>query len=528
MTSQIDPLLIDGYLKRAAQRNPAGPSVMDRARRLTYAELDHEVTRLAHELARLGVRRGDRVALLMQNSIEMAVGLLAPLRIGAIASPLNIRLSANEVRYILGDLEPTVVIVDAGNVATIAAEPPVGLRGLVVVGENETVTTPSGLATEWYALGESAGPAGRPDVEIDPRDTAYILYTSGTTGKPKGAVLSHAGYTASAVSVLHALRMYRTDELRHINVPMFHAGGLNSLLQQVILGGPVLITEPGGLGPAELVDLWEEHRVFTAFLTPTQWQQVCDLPGVHDRKLALGRLVWGSSIPPPSLLSQMQEIFSGIPIYASFGMTETSGTTCSLAPEYALTKRHTVGRPVGPIQIRVVDSRMQDVAPGEVGEIVYQGPALLREYWRNEDATEEAFAGGWFHSGDLGTFDDDGFLSVVGRLKDMIVSGGENIYSAEVEAAVASHPMVAHVVVVGMPHPKWVETPCAVVIPTDPANPPTLAEIHEHLAPILASYKKPTLLDIVTDLPRNTMGKLVRSAIKADVVARQERSHERS
>lgn len=526
MIPQIDPLLIDGYLVRAAQRNPAGTAVRDRSRTLTYAQLDEEVSRLAHDLIRLGVGRGDRVALLMQNSTEMAVGLLAPLRIGAIASPLNIRLAPSEVRYVLGDLEPRVVIADAKHVQTVVHQPPASLRGLVVVGDSAVAAqggsaSAPGLETVQYRVGAVSGPTNRPEVALDPRDAAFILYTSGTTGKPKGAVLSHVGCAASAVAVLNALRMFATDELRHINVPMFHSGGLNGLLQQVVLGGSVLITEPGGLGAAELVDLWEQHGVFTAFLTPTQWQQVCDLPGLRDRKIRLGRLIWGSSAPPPSLLTQMQEIFSDLPAYASFGMTETSGTTCSLPPEYAVSKAHTVGRPVGPIQVRVVDSDMRDVSPGDVGEIVYQGPALLRGYWRNEAATAEAFAGGWFHSGDLGCFDADGFLAVVGRLKDMIVSGGENIYSSEVEAAVGSHPKVAQVVVVGMPHPKWVETPCAVVVPTDLANPPTLAELHQHLAPILAAYKKPTLLYIVADLPRNTMGKLLRGEVKADLVARR-------
>ncbi|MEU1956040.1 AMP-binding protein [Nocardia rhamnosiphila] len=525
MPPPTDPLLISGYLQRAAERNPAAPAVSDRTRRLTYAELDAEVTRLADELARLGVGRGDRVALLMQNSIEMAVSLLAPLRIGAIASPINIRLTPSEIRYILDDLEATAVIADAGHVATVIGEPLESLRGLVVVGANEAqpvVATAGGrIATARYEVGALEGGMSRPDVELDPRDAAYILYTSGTTGRPKGAVLSHAGYVAGTVAVLHALRMSATDELRHINVPMFHSGGLNSLLQQVVLGGPALITEPGGLRPEELVDLWEQHEVFTAFLTPTQWQQVCDLPGLSDRKLRLGRLVWGSSSPPPSLLRQMQDLFPGLPIYASFGMTETSGTTCSLPPEYAVSKAETVGRPVGPIQVRVVDSEMRDVPQGGVGEIIYQGPALLREYWRNESATEEAFAGGWFHSGDLGSFDEDGFLSVVGRLKEMIISGGENIYNSEVEAAVGSHPKVAQVVVVGVSHPKWVETPCAVIVPENPADPPSLAEIHEHVASILASYKKPTAIEIVPELPRNAMGKLLRSKVKADLVARQ-------
>jgi acyl-CoA synthetase (AMP-forming)/AMP-acid ligase II len=310
--------------------------------------------------------------------------------------------------------------------------------------------------------------------------------------------------------------MTSRDELRHIGVPMFHSGGLNSILQQVVLGAPALITEPGGYAGEALVDLWAKHRVFTAFLTPTQWLQVCDVPGVQERDLTLGRLIWGSSKAPAAVLARMQETFPGVPVYANFGMTETSGTTCSLAPEFALSKIDTVGQPVGHIQVRVVDAELRDVATGEVGEIVYRGPPVIREYWRNETATAEAFAGGWFHSGDLGRFDQDSFLTVVDRIKDMIVSGGENIYATEVETALDSHLKVAEVVVVGIPHPKWGETPRAVVVPTDPHNPPTLDELVGHIRPILASYKKPTSLAIVPSLPRNTMGKLLRGKIKED------------
>jgi fatty-acyl-CoA synthase len=318
------------------------------------------------------------------------------------------------------------------------------------------------------------------------------------------------------LSTLGMMRMADRDEVRHVAVPMFHSGGLNSILQQLALGAPSLITEPGGLPAAELVDLWEEHDVVTAFLTPTQWMQVCDVPGVRDRDLKLGRLIWGTSKPPRGFVERLQETFPGTPVFANFGMTETSGTTCSLPPEYALTKTHTVGRPASHIQVRVVDSAMRDLPPGEAGEIVYQGPSVLREYWRNPAATAEAFTGGWFHSGDVGTVDEDGFVSVVDRLKDMIVSAGENIYASEVEAALASHPKVAEVVVVGVPHPKWIESPRAVVVPTDTADPPTLEELQAHVRPFLASYKKPTSLDIVPALPRNTMGKILRNRVKVE------------
>jgi fatty-acyl-CoA synthase len=514
----IDPLVIDGYLRRSVERSSGWLAVSDRKRRLTYVEFDQEVTRLARALVALGVRYGDRVAMLMNNSVENAVCLFAAPRLGAIAAPINVRLTASEVAYIVNDLEPVVVVVDASHVSKLEqVDPSSGVQAVVIVG-GEPGTQVTGLPESAVQYNEcvAAASAIPVTVDIDARDPAFILYTSGTTGRPKGAVLSHAGYVAGTLGTLNMMRMSDRNEVRHVGVPMFHSGGLNSILQQLTLGAPALITEPGGVAAEELLDLWEEHEVFTAFLTPTQWMQICDVPGLRDRKLKLGRLIWGASKPPRSFVQRLQETFPGLPVFANFGMTETSGTTCSLPPEFAVAKQHTVGRPAGHIQVRVVDADMRDVPAGAVGEIVYQGPPVFREYWRNPRATAEAFRGGWFHSGDLGSFDEDGFLSVVDRLKDMIVSAGENIYASEVEEALSSHPKIEQVVVVGVPHPKWIESPRAVVVPSDPANPPTLEELQAYLRPILASYKKPTSLRIVPALPRNTMGKILRNQVKND------------
>ena len=525
MAEAIDPMVIDGYLVRSAERGPERPAVSDGRRKLTYGQFDEQVTRLARALAEHGVGYGDRVAILMDNSIECAVSLFAPPRLGAIAAPINGRLTAAEIAYIVSDLEPTVVVADAPRVTKLGqVTSDAGVKCVMIVGDvpaDQRARLQAG-AVAGYAEQVAAASPERLTTAIDGRDAAFILYTSGTTGRPKGAMLGHAGYVANTLGILHAMRMTSREELRHIGVPMFHSGGLNCILQQVVLGAPALITEPSGYAPEALVDLWEKHRVFTAFLTPTQWQQVCNVPGIRDRDLKLGRLIWGASKPPRSVLTLMQQTFPGVPVYANFGMTETSGTTCSLAPGFALEKIETVGRPVGHIQVRVVDTQMRDVPVGEVGEIVYQGPPVMRGYWRNEKATAEAFAGGWFHSGDLGRFDEDGFLTVVDRLKDMIVSGGENIYASEVEAALATHPKVGEVVVVAVPHPKWVESPRAVVVPADPGDPPTLEELVEHIRPVLASYKRPTSLAIARALPRNSMGKLLRSQVKAEQLAAQE------
>jgi acyl-CoA synthetase (AMP-forming)/AMP-acid ligase II len=224
--------------------------------------------------------------------------------------------------------------------------------------------------------------------------------------------------------------------------------------------------------------------------------------------------VWGAASNPRELLAKMYAMFPGVAVYAQFGQTEMSGTTCTLDAEYAISKMGSVGRPLAHVDARIVDQDMNDVPVGEVGEIVYQGPGVMAGYWRNAAATQEAMRGGWFHSGDLCKKDEDGFIYIVDRLKDVIISGGENIYSLEVEAALSSHPKVSQVVVVGVPHEKWGETPVAYVVPTDPADPPSLEDLKVHVAETLASYKRPSALRIVAKFPTNATGKVVRRELR--------------
>jgi acyl-CoA synthetase (AMP-forming)/AMP-acid ligase II len=244
------------------------------------------------------------------------------------------------------------------------------------------------------------------------------------------------------------------------------------------------------------------------------------VPGVRDRKLWLKRIIWGTSSTPRHVLELLNATFEGVPVYAQFGQTETCGTTCILDAAYASSKLGSVGKPLTHVQMRIVDEGMRDAPRGDVGEIVYRGPCVLTEYWNNPEATASAFAGGWFHSGDLGRVDEDGFVHVAGRLKDMIISGGENISPLEVESAIATHPKVREVAVVGLPHPRWVESPAAAVVPVDAADPPTLEEIQAHLRPRPASFKKPTVLVVVDALPRNSTGKVVKAAVRDELTVR--------
>ncbi|MER2091157.1 MAG: long-chain-fatty-acid--CoA ligase [Saccharopolyspora rectivirgula] len=494
-------------LARAARLFPRKVAFQCGDDQRTYAELDERVTRLARALAARGVARGDRVAVFMQNSLELVEAYFATCRLGAIVVPVNFRLVAGEITYTPNAAEAKARVGDRERADTAAAVRPRVPSVTTVLATNGAEQTP-GLGAEAY---EAALAAESPEpllIDVPESDPAFIMYPSGTTGRPKGAVLTHHNLVMNTLNCAVTQGIHDPEEVWLSGLPLFHIGGLNGILSYLMFGGRSIIMRSGNFDAAETVDTMEREGVTACYFVPTQWKAICEVPGIENRKLSLRRISWGASVAPPSVLQAMARTFPNVPNYNMFGQTEMSSVTCVLRGEDAIRKMGSVGTPVVNVEARIVDEELNDVPVGEVGEIVYRGPTVMREYWRNPEATAEAFAGGWFHSGDLCRMDEDGFIYVVDRKKDMIVSGGENIYCAEVEAAIDSHPKVAEVAVVGIPHEKWVETPCAVVVPTDPADPPTLEEVVEHCRARLASYKKPTSLVVVDELPRNASGKV--------------------
>jgi fatty-acyl-CoA synthase len=343
---------------------------------------------------------------------------------------------------------------------------------------------------------------------------AFIMYTSGTTGRPKGAVLSHFNLLMNTYNMITSMGITGDDEVWLSGLPLFHIGGLNGILPYLLLGGTSVILPSGQFDAAKVVDMLEENGITGCYFVPTQWQEICAVPDVKKRDLRLRRISWGASVAPPSTLQAMADAFPGVPNFNAFGQTEMSSVTCVLRGEDAITKMGSVGTPVVNVEVRIVDDDMNDVGTDEVGEIVYRGPTVMNGYWNKEEETAAAFRGGWFHSGDLVRRDSEGYIYVVDRKKDMIISGGENIYCAEVEAAIDSHPGVHEVAVIGVPHPRWVETPCAVVAPTDPSEPPDEQDVIDWCRDRLASYKKPTRVVITDALPRNASGKVLKTTLR--------------
>jgi fatty-acyl-CoA synthase len=285
------------------------------------------------------------------------------------------------------------------------------------------------------------------------------------------------------------------------------------MLTGILLGVPTVIYPLGAFDPGQLLDVLAAEKVTGLFLVPAQWQAVCAEQRARPRDLRLRIMSWGAAPAPDALLREMSATFPGTQILAAFGQTEMSPVTCMLLGEDAIRKRGSVGKVIPTVTARVVDENMNDVPVGEVGEIVYRAPTLMSGYWNNPAATAEAFAGGWFHSGDLVRMDEEGYVWVVDRKKDMIISGGENIYCAEVENVLAGYPRIVEVAVVGRADDKWGEVPLAVAAVTDEGL--RIEDLAEFLAERLARYKHPKALEIVDALPRNPAGKVLKTELRA-------------
>jgi fatty-acyl-CoA synthase len=487
---------------------PDTPALRFLENTLTWARLRRRVAALADGLSSHGVGFGDRVMILMLNRPEFIESVLAANMLGAIAVPVNFRFAAAEVAFLIEDCQARVMITEPV-LSAVASE----VRGIAPVLGTIIV---AGGATEdgLHGYEELISEPGDPHQPVDiPNDSpALIMYTSGTTGRPKGAVLTHANLTAETMTTLYT-GMAGPDDTGFVGVPLFHIAGIGILFPAIWLGTPTVIHPVGGFDAGQLLDVLATEQVTNLFLVPSQWQTVCAEQQANPREVRLRVMSWGAAPASDTLLRQMSETFPGTLILALFGQTEMSPVTTVLFGDEALKKRGSVGKVIPTVAARVVDENMNDVPVGEVGEIVYRAPTLMSGYWNNAAATAEAFAGGWFHSGDLVRMDADGYVWVVDRKKDMIISGGENIYCAEVENVLAGHPAIVEAAVIGRPDEKWGEVPVAVAAVT--ASGLVLGDLDEFLTERLARYKHPKGLEIVDALPRNPAGKVLKTELRA-------------
>jgi acyl-CoA synthetase (AMP-forming)/AMP-acid ligase II len=490
---------------RNARRYPDRAALAFEGATLTFAELDRRVNRLAAALTRRGVSHGANVAILMYNCLEFVEAFLACHKLGACAVPINFRLAAAEVQFQLVNAQAVGVIVDA-NLDSLARQARTSSSTFILSLQPECPPDDN------YDRALAAERPDPPQVEVSEQDLAFLMYTSGTTGQPKGAMLSHANLVANTVNWLLEVGA-RQDDVWLSGLPLFHIGGINGILPFLYLGATAVVTPSTGFDPVDSLRQLAEHRATICYFVPTQWQQICSTAEVARIDTSRLRLaLWGASQAPAATLKLMSDTFPEVGIINAFGQTEMSSNTCFLLPADAINKMGSVGRPAVNVEARIVDGQMNDVPAGEIGEIVYRGPTVMQGYYGNPAETEKAFAGGWFHSGDLVRQDVEGFLTVVDRKKDMIISGGENIYPAEVEKVLEAHPDIAEVAVIGLPHPKWVESPVACVVCKNQQLSPE--EVIAFTRDRLASYKKPTAVLFFESLPRNASGKVLKHVLR--------------
>ena len=487
-----------GWLDRRADLTPDRVALVCGDARLSYRALARRARTAARHLATaLEVGRGDRVALLAHNCPDYLVLLFACARLGAILVPLNWRLAPPEHRFMLGDAGARMLIHEP-ELAPAAAE------------------AAAGLACRRVALplpdDDAAKPSAPTDVVSD--DAAarlLIVYTSGTTGHPKGAVLTQDALTWNAINSVAAHDLTGADRVL-ITIPMFHVGGLNMQTVPALHAGATVHLHRR-FDPAATLAAIRDQRITVTVLVPAQLVALIEHPDWSGADLASLRLVTtGASIVPPGLVEPWQA--RGIDVINVYGSTETAPVATWISPEDARRKPGSCGKAALHCEIRVVDDGGRDVAAGERGEVLVRGPNVMREYWNNPAATAEALAGGWFHTGDIGHRDDEGFLYIDDRKTEVIISGGENVYPAEVEAALAGLPGAAEIAVVGRPHPRWGEVPVAVVV-RRPGATLAASDVLAALDGRLARYKQPRDVVFVEALPRNAMGKVQKFKLRA-------------
>jgi fatty-acyl-CoA synthase len=497
----------NNQVRRHAQMIPEQPALRFCGRTLTWRELHYRSTALATALRHRGFKTGDRVLVAMLNRPEYLETLLAVTAAGAIAVPINIRMSAAEAVFIATDVGAKAIVADramAELAAAVAADSPAIEFVVAVDGEEQ------GHLNYERLIAENMG--GLDEIDMPDDSIALILYTSGTTGRPKGAMISHANLNAQCMAFMDSLS-YRRGDVVSVAVPLFHIGGIASLLPQLYFGGVSVIHPTGNFDADRTLDVFEQEGTTWVFLVPAQWQVVADAQLQRPRNVHLRVLSWGAAPASDTVLRAMVNAFPGAETVATFGQTETTGFACYLDGRYGLSKLGSVGVATSALEVRVVDDQMRDVPTGQVGEIVFRGPTVMAGYWQRPDATSEAFAGGWLHSGDLARQDDEGFLYVVDRKKDMIISGGENIYCAEIENALMDHPAIREAAVIGRADERWGEIAVAVLALHDEKT-LTLDDLVEYLRPRLARFKHPKHLVLVGHLPRNAVGKVSKTVMR--------------
>jgi len=511
-------------LHRQLQRRPHAVAIRDQGRSTTYAEYGERVARLAGALKGLGLGSGDRVAMLAFNCQRYLEYYLAVPWADGVVNPVNFRWSAAEILYSLDDSQTSILIVDDHHkdLGRKILEQASTVRQVIYAGNGPV---PEGMLDYETLVANSQAVE---DARRGGDNLLGIFYTGGTTGFPKGVMLSH---TNVAFSALNSLTMGRcgVDSIYLHAMPMFHLADFAAMTSLFISGGTHVVLQ--NFTPQGVLQAVDQEKANEILLAPTMLQMLLDWHQQHGQALdvsGLTRISYGASTITPVLLDRARSVFVNAEFTQGYGMTELAPVATTLGAEYhtaeyqANGKMYSAGFPAVCVEVRIVDGDDNEVPRGTTGEIIVRGPNVMLGYWNNPQATAQALRGGWMHTGDGGYMDEDGFIYVCDRLKDMVVSGGENIYSAEVETAIASHPAVVQSAVIGIPCNKWGETVHAVII-LKPGVTVSSEEIIGHCRERIAGYKVPRSIEFRDSLPLSSVGKVLKTELRKPFWENQKR-----
>ena len=504
---------VGDLLHRTARRYPDKLAVVAGDLRVTYAEFDVAVNRAAHALAGRGLVAGDRLALLSHNCWQFAVVAFATAKLGVVLVPVNFMLTAGEIAYIMRHSGATGIVAEDALAATAEkalAEAGVagGIRGWIGLSGAAPSAGWDDVDGWWRA-----GPTDAPDVPVADDDPVRMMYTSGTESRPKGVLLSSRSLISQYVSCVIDGGM-GVDDVEVHALPLYHCAQMDCFFSVDVYLGATSVILPAP-DPAAILATIARERVTKLFCPPTVWIALLRHPDFDATDLSsLRKGYYGASAMPIEILRELSRRLPDVALWNFYGQTEMSPLATILRPHEQLARAGSAGKPAINVETRVVDDAGVPVPPGVVGEIVHRSPHAALGYYADEAKTAEAFAGGWFHSGDLGVLDADGYLAVVDRKKDMIKTGGENVASREVEEALYALDGVAEVAVFGIAHPYWVEAVTAVVVPRS-GSALTADDVTAHGREVLAPFKRPKYVVLADALPKNPSGKILKRELRA-------------
>jgi long-chain acyl-CoA synthetase len=492
----------------SARRTPGRPAVILGETKISYAQLDAQSDRVAASLTAAGVAAGDRVGLQLPNIPQFVIAYFGILKAGGVVVPMNVLLKAPEIEFQLQDSGARTLITFGGclDEAAKAAASAAVASLYVAAGTSPLV---AGVPFDTLLGGDQPGPqlAVR-----SPADPAVIIYTSGTTGVPKGAVLSHVTLYMNA-DIPGRLFGFSDDDVVVVALPLFHIFGLSSIMNTCVLLGGTMSLVPR-FEAAAVLEVVQRDRATVFEGVPTMFVALLQAPGLASYDLSSLRVAISGGAPIPAEIIDSFERRFGVTILEGYGLSETASTT-TFNVSAAERKIYSVGKPIWGVRVQVWDSQGRPLPPGaeHVGEIVVRGPNVMTGYHNNPEATAEAFAGGWFHTGDLGYFDDDGFLFIVDRIKDLIIRGGYNVYPREVEEAIYTHPAVAEAAVIGVPDARMGEEVHAIVAIRDGQS-VTEGELIDFVKQRVAAYKYPRTVEFRDSLPKGATGKILKKELR--------------